>query len=137
MFGSTELATATTVASVGVETSVKVTAPEIAKYAFVNWTLGNDVVTSDALTATSINITTKAGGSDFTLVANYEKAKLTYTVTVPAGTENCYLVGEMNGWDVDNPIEMANQGNNIFKVVLEDVTTDMQYKYISKKGTWD
>jgi hypothetical protein len=32
---------------------------------------------------------------------------------------------------------MANQGNNIFKVVLEDVTTDMQYKYISKKGTWD
>ena len=135
--GSTKVADPTTVNTVGVETPVKVTAPEIAKYAFVNWTLGNDVVTSDALTATSINITTKAGGSDFTLVANYEKAKLTYTVTVPAGTENCYLVGAMNGWDVDNPIEMTKQGENVFTTTLEGVATTDEYKYISKKGTWD
>ena len=137
MCGGEGIADATTVLSVGVETPVKVTAPEIAKYTFANWTLGAGVATTDALTSNEINITTKEGGSDFNLVANYEKAKLTYTVTVPAGTENCYLVGDMNEWDVDNPIEMANQGNNVFKVVLEDVTTDMQYKYISKKGTWD
>ena len=105
--GSTKVADPTTANTVGVETPVKVTAPEIAKYTFSKWTLGAGVATEDALTSTSINITTKAGGSDFTLVANYEKAKLTYTVTVPAGTENCYLVGAMNGWDVANPIEMT------------------------------
>ena len=137
IYGETKVADPTTVNTVGVETPVKVTAPEIAKYAFVNWTLGNDVVTSDALTATSINITTKAGGSDFTLVANYEKAKLTYTVTVPAGTENCYLVGAMNGWNVANPIEMTKQGENVFTTTLEGVATTDEYKYISQKGSWD
>ena len=135
--GSTKVADPTTVNTVGVETSVKITAPEIAKYTFANWTLGADVATIDALTSNEINITTKAGGSDFTLVANYEKAKLTYTVTVPAGTENCYLVGAMNGWDVENPIEMTKQGENVFTTTLEGVATTDEYKYISQKGSWD
>ena len=137
MFGETKVAEPTTVNTVGVETPVKVTAPEIAKYTFANWTLGADVATTDALTSNEINITTKAGGSDFTLVANYEKAKLTYTVTVPAGTENCYLVGAMNGWDVENPIEMTKQGENVFTTTLEGVATTDEYKYISQKGSWD
>lgn len=135
--GETKLQDPTTVSTVGVETSVKVTAPEIAKYTFANWALGADVVTTDDLTSNEINITTKAGGSDFTLVANYEKAKLTYTVTVPAGTENCYLVGAMNGWDVENPIEMTKQGENVFTTTLEGVATTDEYKYISQKGSWD
>jgi hypothetical protein len=135
--GETKLQDPTTVNTVGVETPVKVTAPEIAKYTFANWTLGTDVATTDALTSNEINITTKAGGSDFTLVANYEKAKLTYTVTVPAGTENCYLVGAMNGWDVENPIEMTKQGENVFTTTLEGVATTDEYKYLSKKGSWD
>ena len=135
--GSTKVADPTTVNTVGVETPVKVTAPEIAKYTFANWTLGADVATTDALTSNEINITTKAGGSDFNLVANYEKAKLTYTVTVPAGTENCYMAGEMNGWDVDNPIELTKQSENVFTVTLEGVEKTQQYKYLSKKGTWD
>ena len=137
MCGSTKVAEPTIVNTVGVETSVKVTAPEIAKYTFANWTLGADVATTDALTSNEINIITKTGGSDFTLVANYEKAKLTYTVTVPAGTENCYLVGAMNDWDVENPIEMTKQGENVFTVTLEDVEKTDEYKYISQKGTWD
>ncbi len=137
MCGETKVADPTTVNTVGVETPVKVTAPEIAKYTFANWTLGADVATTDALTSNEINITTKAGGSDFTLTANYEKAKLTYTVTVPAGTENCYLVGAMNGWDVANPIEMTKQGENVFTTTLEGVATTDEYKYISQKGTWD
>lgn len=137
MCGGEGIADATTVLSVGVETPVKVTAPEIAKYTFANWTLGADVATTDALTSNAINITTKEGGSDFTLVANYEKAKLTYTVTVPAGTENCYLVGAMNGWDVENPIEMTKQGENVFTTTLEGVATTDEYKYISQKGSWD
>lgn len=137
MCGGEGIADATTVLSVGVETPVKVTAPEIAKYTFANWTLGADVATTDALTSNEINITTKAGGSDFTLVANYEKAKLTYTVTVPAGTENCYLVGAMNGWDVENPIEMTEQSENVFTVTLEGVEKTDEYKYISQKGSWD
>ena len=135
--GSTKVADPTTVNTVGVETPVKVTAPEIAKYTFANWTLGADVTTTDALTSNEINITTKAGGSDFTLVANYEKAKLTYTVTVPAGTENCYLVGAMNDWDVENPIEMTKQGENVFTTTLEGVAITDEYKYISQKGSWD
>ena len=133
---SVELLPSTTI-EVGVETSTTVNAPEIAKYTFANWTLGADVATTDALTSNEIKITTKAGGSDFTLVANYEKAKLTYTVTVPAGTENCYLVGAMNGWDVDNPIEMTKQGENVFTTTLEGVATTDEYKYLSKKGSWD
>ena len=137
MCGGEGIADATTVLSVGVETPVKVTAPEIAKYTFANWTLGDDVATTDALTSKEIEITTKAGGSDFTLVANYEKAKLTYTVTVPAGTENCYMAGEMNGWDVDNPIELTKQSENVFTVTLEGVEKTQKYKYLSKKGTWD
>lgn len=137
MCGSTQLQDPTTINTVGVETSVKITAPEIAKYTFANWTLGADVATTDDLTSNAINITTKAGGSDFTLVANYEKAKLTYTVTVPAGTENCYLVGAMNGWDVANPIEMTKQGENVFTTTLEGVATTDEYKYISQKGSWD
>jgi hypothetical protein len=137
MCGKTKVADPTTVNTVGVETPVKVTAPEIAKYTFANWTLGADVTTEDALTNTAINITTKAGGSDFTLTANYEKAKLTYTVTVPAGTENCYMAGEMNGWDVDNPIELTKQSENVFTVTLEGVEKTQKYKYLSKKGTWD
>ena len=137
MCGETKLQDPTTVNTVGVEKSVKVTAPEIAKYTFVNWTLGADVATTDALTSNEINITTEAGGSDFTLVANYEKAKLTYTVTVPAGTENCYLVGAMNGWNVANPIEMTKQGENVFTTTLEGVATTDEYKYLSQKGTWD
>ena len=135
--GSTKVADPITVNTVGVETPVKVTAPEIAKYTFSNWILGADVTTEDALTNTDINITTKAGGSDFTLTANYEKAKLTYTVTVPAGTENCYLVGAMNGWNVANPIEMTKQGENVFTTTLEGVATTDEYKYISQKGSWD
>lgn len=135
--GETKLQDPITVNTVGVETPVKVTAPEIAKYTFANWTLGAGVATTDALTSDEINITTKAGGSDFTLVANYEKAKLTYTVTVPAGTENCYLVGAMNGWDVANPIEMTKQGENVFTTTLEGVATTDEYKYISRKGSWD
>ena len=137
MFGSTKVADPTTVNTVGVNTPVKVTAPEIAKYTFANWTLGADVATTDALTSNEIKITTKAGGSDFTLVANYEKAKLTYTVTVPAGTENCYLVGAMNGWDEKNPYEMTKQSENVFTVTLEGVEKSQEYKYLSQKGTWD
>ena len=135
--GETKLQDPTTVNTVGVETPVKVTAPEIAKYTFANWTLGADVATTDALTSNEINITTKAGGSDFTLVANYEKAKLTYTVTVPTGTENCYLVGAMNGWDEKNPYEMTKQSENVFTVTLEGVEKTDEYKYLSQKGTWD
>ena len=137
MCGETKIAEPTTANTVGVETPVKVTAPEIAKYTFANWTLGADVATTDALTSNEINITTKAGGSDFTLVANYEKAKLTYTVTVPAGTENCYLVGAMNGWDEKNPYEMTKQSENVFTVTLECVEKTDEYKYLSQKGTWD
>ena len=137
MCGETKIAEPTTANTVGVETPVKVTAPEIAKYTFANWTLGADVATTDALTSNEINITTKAGGSDFTLVANYEKAKLTYTVTVPAGTENCYLVGAMNGWDEKNPYEMTKQSENVFTVTLEGVEKTDEYKYLSQKGTWD
>ena len=135
-FESTEIASATTIASVGVETPSEATAPAITGYTFANWTLGAGVATEDELTANPINIITKSGETDYTLTANYEKFKLTYTVTVPEGTEKCYIVGEMNGWDIDNPIEMTSQGSNVFTVTLEDVTKSTQYKYTSQKS-WD
>ena len=62
------------------------------------------------------------------------KQTLTYTVTVPVGTKNCYLVGEINGWNIENAIEMTSIGGNKFQVIIDNATTVHQYKYTSTKS---
>ena len=60
---------------------------------------------------------------------------LTYNVTVPYGTETCYIVGEVTGgWDIF--IEMTKVGDNQFTATFYEVTKAMKYKYSANEG-WD
>ncbi|MBP3349991.1 MAG: starch-binding protein [Bacteroidaceae bacterium] len=61
---------------------------------------------------------------------------LTYRVTVPEGTPACYIVGEFNGWNVEDAVEMNYEHPNTFYVTIENVTKAMGYKYVSARS-WD
>ncbi|MBR2379145.1 MAG: starch-binding protein, partial [Bacteroidaceae bacterium] len=61
---------------------------------------------------------------------------LTYNVTVPEGTPACYIVGEFNGWNVEDAVEMNYEHPNTFYVTIENVTKAMEYKYVSARS-WD
>ena len=69
--GGNQIADDQTVAAVGVTTAKTVEAPEIWGYTFSSWTLGAGVTSTNELTSSTIDINTKADGSDFTLTANY------------------------------------------------------------------
>ncbi|MBO5672735.1 MAG: hypothetical protein J6S09_00425 [Paludibacteraceae bacterium] len=53
---------------------------------------------------------------------------LTYNVTVPAGTNACYIAGEMTTWTQQ---EMTKVDDTHYTITFADATTDMQYKYCS------
>ena len=122
---------ATTLA-VGITTPSTITAPAITHYTFDGWILGTGVQAVDA-TANPIQITTLAEG-EYTLVANYTKIELTYTVKVPEGTEKCYIAGEMNSWSFQEMTPTANA--NEFTITIDGATTDHKYKYACG-DSWD
>ncbi len=119
--------------AVGVTTPSTITAPAITNYKFDSWTLGTGVQSEDATTANPIQITTLASG-EYTLAANYTKIELTYTVTVPEGTEKCYIAGEMNSWSFQEMTPTANA--NEFTITIDGATTDHKYKYACG-DSWD
>ena len=51
-----------------------------------------------------------------------------FTVTVPAGTTECYMVGSFQGWSTEDAVAMTDNGDGTFSYTLTDVT-DVQYKY--------
>ena len=55
---------------------------------------------------------------------------LTYTVTVPEGTNACFIVGEMNGWNT-SASRMTKVDATHFTIDLPDATVTQQYKYCS------
>ena len=59
--------------------------------------------------------------------------ELTYNVTVPVGTNACYIAGDMNGW---NFTEMNKVDATHYTITLQDATTTMEYKYCSGPS-WD
>ena len=120
---------ATTLA-VGVTTPSTFTAPAITNYKFDSWTVGTGVQAVDA-NANPIQITTKAEG-EYTLTANYTKIELTYTVTVPEGTEKCYIAGDMNSWSFQEMTPTANA--NEFTITIDGATTAHKYKYTCGEG---
>ena len=120
---------ATTLA-VGVTTPSTITAPAITNYKFDSWTVGTGVHAVDA-TANPIQITTLAEG-EYTLVANYTKIELTYTVKVPEGTEKCYIAGDMNSWSFQEMTPTANA--NEFTITIDGATTAHKYKYTCGEG---
>ena len=53
---------------------------------------------------------------------------VTYNVTVPAGTNACYIAGELNGWSHQ---EMTKVDDTHYTLTVADATTAMKYKYCS------
>ncbi len=51
-----------------------------------------------------------------------------FTVTVPAGTTECFIVGSFQGWSTDDAVAMTDNGDGTFSYTLTDVV-DVQYKY--------
>ncbi len=61
---------------------------------------------------------------------NVTPPKLTYTVTVPTGTNACYIAGEMNSWSpTANP--MTKIDDTHFTVTIDYATTAHKYVYLS------
>ena len=122
---------AATTLAVGVTTPSTITAPAITHYTFDGWTLDTGIQTEDDATDNPIHITTKAEGG-YTLTANYTKIELTYTVKVPAGTEKCYIAGEMTSWSFQEMTPTANA--NEFTITIDGATTAHKYKYACGDG---
>ena len=56
---------------------------------------------------------------------------LTYNVTVPAGTNACYIAGEMNGW---SQVEMKKVDATHYTLDVAEATEALKYKYCSGPG---
>jgi len=70
-------------------------------------------------------------------------ATAVFNVTVPAGTNACYMMGSINSWDLTKAIKLTKVDATHYTVTLDEATFDggvtlatMQYKYISGPGDW-
>jgi len=68
----------------------------------------------------------------FVFAFAWTNAQVTYTVNVPAGTNKCYIAGEMNGWTHQ---EMTKVNATQFTITMATATTAHKYKYCSGP-TW-
>ncbi|HRZ98894.1 MAG TPA: starch-binding protein [Paludibacter sp.] len=55
-------------------------------------------------------------------------AQVTYSVTVPAGTNTCYISGDMNAWAF---AEMTKIDDTHYTITIAGATTSQGYKYLS------
>jgi len=76
-----------------------------------------------------------------TTLANIQ-SKVTFNVTVPVGTNQCWLVGNYNGWN-NNLNQMTKVDNTHYTITLNDSTfaagvtsANLTYKYLSGGGDW-
>ena len=65
------------------------------------------------------------------LISAMTMSAVTYNVTVPAGTNACYIAGEMTGW---SHTEMTKVDDTHYPLELADATEAMKYKYCSGPG---
>ena len=64
-----------------------------------------------------------------------ETETLVFNVTVPAGTENCYIVGSFNEWG--KFVAMEKTGDNNFTISIDNLKkSEVKYKYTCGEG-WD
>jgi hypothetical protein len=71
------------------------------------------------------------------LTVNQWANALTYTVTVPEGTEVCYFTGDINNWSPSTgKMEKVAGETNKFTITFDNATEDQGYKYLSGPG-WD
>lgn len=59
-----------------------------------------------------------------------QASALTFNVTVPDGTNACYITGEMNGWS-PSATPMTKVDATHFTIDLPDATTSQKYQYLS------
>ncbi len=61
-----------------------------------------------------------------------QAGSITFTVTVPEGTEACYMIGSFNDWSKENPVAMTKNADGTYTCTLDNVT-DVSYKYYNGK----
>ena len=89
--------------------------------------------------STCIVIAAGAGKATYTVVdceggeTPEPELGVTYNVTVPQGTNACYIAGEMNGW---SHTEMTKVDETHYTITIDDATKAMKYKYCSGPA-WD
>ncbi|MEI6752493.1 MAG: hypothetical protein WCK78_04935, partial [Paludibacter sp.] len=70
-------------------------------------------------------------------------ATAVFNVTVPIGTNACYIIGSFNGWDQAKSVKLTKVDVTRYTVTLNDsafaagvTLANMQYKYCSGPGDW-
>ncbi len=70
-------------------------------------------------------------------------ATAVFNVTVPAGTNACYIIGSFNSWDQTKSVKLTKVDATHYTVTLDEATfatgvtlATMQYKYCSGPGDW-
>ncbi|MDD4992439.1 MAG: T9SS type A sorting domain-containing protein [Paludibacter sp.] len=82
----------------------------------------------------------------FSAVQLASAANVTFNVTVPAGTNACWIVGNFNGWN-NNDKKMTKVDATHYTITMDDTTwgldggvqvttANIKYKYLSGGGTW-
>ena len=104
-------------------------------YPSENWVIdieGSNGVYDITITFTESNKEIKV---EKTRTGDLPMKTLVYTVTVPAGTKQCYIAGGMNVWTAQ---PMTPAGTNKFSISIDNVTIATEYKYTCKDGddTW-
>ena len=86
---------------------------------------GDVVVTFNG---TNITLAGNFGQSEDTTVTPEPTLGLTYNVTVPEGTNACYIAGDMNTWTFT---EMTKVDDTHYTITIDEATLEMGYKYCS------
>ena len=87
---------------------------------------GNIKIVTTAVKTITVNFDATANKISLEGLTPYV-APLTYTVTVPAGTEKCYIAGAMNGWNFQEMTATANA--NEFTIEIAGARETDEYKY--------
>lgn len=94
---------------------------------------GNIKIVTTAIKTITVNFDATANKISLEGLTPYV-APLTYTVTVPAGTEKCFIAGAMNGWNFQEMTPTANA--NEFTIDIAGARESDGYKYACK-ADWD
>ena len=94
---------------------------------------GNIKIVTTAVKTITVNFDATANKISLEGLTPYV-APLTYTVTVPAGTEKCFIAGAMNGWNFQEMTATANA--NEFTIEIAGARESDGYKYACK-ADWD
>lgn len=111
--------------------------PASASHAWESWNDSGDLTIPDdknMYTITGWN----AGDGNWENYETYvpeEAVTLVFNVTVPEGTENCYIVGSFNNWE--NFIQMTKVNDTQYSITLDNIIkSTLEYKY-THGANWD